>query len=121
MVGDNKIILAADINEHVEEGILAKELKNGLRNACAKIFKQVEPASHMKESDLIDAIWISNNLNASMVSILPHRFGTRDHQVILVDLELDYIIERNMRTCRPKMRRLTCKNKNSVINHNALV
>ena len=40
MVGNNRIIMAANINEHVEEGILAKELKKiRLMNMCTKMFK----------------------------------------------------------------------------------
>ena len=40
MVGKIRIILAADINEHVEEGILGKELKKiRLMNVCTKMFK----------------------------------------------------------------------------------
>ena len=121
MVGNNKIILAADINEHVEEGILAKELKKiGLINVHTKMFKQVGQASHITGSDPIDGIWTSSNLNASAVSILPHRFSAGDHRVILVDFDLDQIMERNTRICRPEMRRLIFENKNSVMNYNAL-
>ena len=69
----------------------------------------------------MDGTWTSTNLTASAVSILPHRFSAGDHRVILVDFELDQIIERNVRACRLKMRRLTCENKNSVTNYNALV
>ena len=114
--------MAANINEHVEEGILAKELKKiRLMNMCTKMFKQVGPASHVTGSDSMDGTWTSTNLTASAVSILPHRFSAGDHRVILVDFELDQIIERNVRACRLKMRRLTCENKNSVTNYNALV
>ena len=55
MVGDNKIILAADVNEHATEGLLAKELeKLGMMNTCNKMFNQAGLASHITGSDPID-------------------------------------------------------------------
>ena len=90
MVGNNRIILAADINEHEDEGILAKEFKKiGLTNAHTKMFKEVGPASHITGSVPIDGIWTSSNLNASAISILPHRFSAEDHRAILADFDLD--------------------------------
>ena len=74
----------------------------------------------MKGSDPINGTWTSNNLSASAVSILPHKFGAGDHRVILVDFRIDKIVERNVRTCRLNMRRLICKNKKSVTNYNTI-
>ena len=121
MVGDNKIILAADVNEHATEGLLAKELeKLGMMNTCNKMFNQAGPASHITGSDPIDGTWASSNLSALAMSILPQKFGAGDHRVILVDFNLDQTLERNVRMCRPKIRRLTCENKKSVANYNAI-
>lgn len=121
MVGDNKIILAADVNEHATEGLLAKELeKIGLMSTYHKMFNQAGPASHIAGSDPINGIWASSNLSASAVSILPQKFGAGDHRVILVDFNLDQILERNTRICRPKIRRLICENKKSVANYDAI-
>ena len=121
MEGDNKIILAADVNEHAKEGVLAKELaKIGLTNTYTKMFNQAGPASHITGSDPIDGIWTSSNLSTSAVSILPQKFGAGDHRVILADFDLDQILERNVRICRPKIRRLICENKKSVANYNAI-
>ena len=37
----------------------------------------------------IDGVWSTNNIALSIVSMLPHKFGTSDHRVILVDFEMD--------------------------------
>ena len=54
------------------------------------------------------------------MSILPHKFGAEDHRVILVDFHIDKIVERNVRMCRPCMRRLMCENKKCITNCNAI-
>ena len=52
---NNKIILAADANEHVENGKLARELKRiRLVNLCVKKFHQSGPASYVSRSNLIE-------------------------------------------------------------------
>ena len=54
---NNRIILAAGINEHTEKGILAKKFKRiGFKNVHTEIFKQVGSVSHAKGSDLIDGM-----------------------------------------------------------------
>ena len=53
--GNNKVILAADINEHVIDGVLPKALKNiGLTEAHVKKFSVPGPASHVTGSQPID-------------------------------------------------------------------
>ena len=51
----NKVILAADINEHVTTGNLSTELKRlGLAEAYVRKFNSPAPASHTTGSDPID-------------------------------------------------------------------
>ena len=118
--GNSKIILAADANEHAENGKLAKELKRiGLITLCAKKFNQSELALHASRSNPIDRIWTSSNISDLAVSTLPHKFGAGDHRIILANFDLVQIVEQKVRTGRPQMRRLTCGNKRSVLNYNA--
>ena len=54
---NNKIILAADINEHIIDGVLLKALKNlGLSEAHVKKFNLPGPASHITGSQPIDGV-----------------------------------------------------------------
>ena len=54
---NNKIILAANINEHVIDGALPKVLKNlGLSEACVKKFNLPGLAYHITGSQLIDGV-----------------------------------------------------------------
>lgn len=54
---NNKVILAADINEHVINGVLPKELKKlGLIEAHVKKFNLPGPASHITGSQPIDGV-----------------------------------------------------------------
>ena len=119
--GNNKVMLAADINEHVIDGVLPKALKNiGLTEAHVKKFSVPGPASHATGSQPIDGVWVSGDVTPTAVSICPHKFGAGDHKVILVDINLDEIVQRNVRICAPPMRRLICENKQSVENYNNL-
>ena len=119
--GNNKVILAADINEHVLNGKLPKELKRiGMIEAHVKKFNTPGPALHITGSEPIDGVWVTDDVTPTEVSILPHKFGAGDHRVILVDFNLDQILERGVKICTPSMRRLICENKKSVENYNQL-
>ena len=55
--GNNKVILAADINEHVINGKFLKELKRiGMIEAHVKKFNIPGPASHITGSEPIDGV-----------------------------------------------------------------
>ena len=55
--GDNRIILAADINEYAVTGKLVKELKRiGIIDAYFRKFNLPSLASHMTGSALIDRV-----------------------------------------------------------------
>ena len=113
----NKVILAADVNEHVTTGNLLIELKRlGLVEAHVRKFNSPGPASHVTGSDPINGVWVSDDAVPAEVSILPYKFGAGDHRMILVDFDLDQIIERRVNICAPSMRRLICENKKSVKN-----
>ena len=65
---------------------LPKVLKNlGLSEAHVKKFNLPSPASHITRSQLIDSVWVSSNITPIAVSVFPHKFGTGDNRVILVD------------------------------------
>ena len=118
---NNKVILSADINEHVIDGVLSRELKNlGMVEAHVKKFNLPGPASHITGRLPIDGVWVSNDVTPTVVSVFPHKFGVGDHRVILVDFNLDQLIQRNVRICTPTMRRLICENKRSVDTYNQL-
>ena len=116
---NNKITLAADINEHVIDGTLPKALKKlGLLEAHVKKFNIPGPASHVTGSRPIDGVWVSGDVTPSAVSVFPHKFGAGDHRVILVDFDLDQVVQRSVRICTPSMRRLICENEQVVEKYN---
>ena len=119
--GNNKVILAADINEYVINGKLPKELKRiGMIEAHVKKFNLPRLASHITSSEPIDGVWVTDDVTPTEVSILPHKFSAGDHRVILVDFNLDQILERGVKICTPSIRRLIYKNKKSIENYNQL-
>ena len=122
VLGDNnKVILAADINEHIIDGVLLRALKNiGMIEAHVKKFDLPGPASHITGSKPIDSIWVSHDVIPTEVSVFPHRFGVGDHRVILVDFNLNQIIQQSVKICSPLMWRLICENEKSVENYNSL-
>ena len=119
---DNRIILAADINEYAVTGKLAKELKRiGMIDVYFRKFNLPGPASHVTGSALIDRVWTTGNVIPIAVSILSQKFGVADHRVILVDFNFDQIVERSIRICTPQIRRLIYNNHKSVIKYNDTV
>ena len=79
--GNNKVILVADINEHVLNGKLPKELKRiGMIEAHVKKFNIPGPASHITGSEPINGIWVTDDITPTEVSILPHKFGAGDYR-----------------------------------------
>ena len=105
---NNKIMLAADINEHAIDGTLLKALKNlGLLEAHVKKFNIPGPASHITGSQPIDGAWVSGDATPSAVSVFPHKFGAGDHRVILVDFDFDQVVQRSVRICTSSMRSST--------------
>ena len=116
---NNRIIFAADINEHAVNGKLEKELKRiGMIDAYFKKFNLPGPASHVMSSAPIDGVWTTGNVTPTAVSILSQKFGIGDHRVILVDFNFDQIVERRVRICTQQMRRLICNNHKSVMKYN---
>ena len=94
VLGDNnRVILAADVNEHVTDGILPRALKNlGMIEAHAKKFDLPGPASHITGSQPIDGVWVSNDVTPAEVSVFACKFGFGDHRMTLADFNLNQII-----------------------------
>ena len=110
--GNNKIILAVGINEHIENSKLTRELKkNGLANVRVKNL-----ISQDQYPTLVEVIQqMEYRSRTSAILILPHKFGAGDHRIVLADFDLDKIVEKRVRICRQQMRRLECKNSQSHI------
>jgi hypothetical protein len=120
--GDNRTILAADINEHAVNWKLVKELKRiGMLDAYFRKFNLPGLASYITGSALIDGVWITGNVTLTAVSILAQKFSMGDHRVILMDFNFDQIVERRVRICTLQMRRLICNNHKSIMKYNETV
>ena len=61
-------------------------------------------------SELIDRLWVINNVIPSELLIFPQKFSISNHKVILVNLDFDQIIESNVRRYTLLIRRLICEN-----------
>ena len=106
------VILAADINEHVIDGVLLKALRNlDLIEAHAKKLNLPGLASHITSRKPIDSIWVSPDVTLAEASMFLYKFGVGDHRVILVDFNFDPIIEQSTNICTLLMRKLICENK----------
>ena len=74
MDGNNKIILVADTNDHTIEGKLLRQLKSiRIIDAYAKKFSLPRPVSHVTGSELIDGVWVTNNIIPRKVLIFPKK------------------------------------------------
>ena len=93
--GNNRIILASDVNGHAVDKKLVKELKR--MSIIGTFLKKINFASlelHELGSVLIDRVWLMGSIIPSAVSILPYKFHIGNHRVILTDFELDQVVER---------------------------
>ena len=101
------MIFAANMNKHVVDRKHAKRLRKiGLTNSFFRKFNTASLASYTLRSAPIDGVSSTNNIIPSIVSILPHKFGTGNYRVIIVDFEIDQIIGSRVRICTLMMRRL---------------
>ena len=78
--------------------------------AFVKKFNSLAPASYVTGSELIDSVWVTNNLAPKEVLVLLANFEVGACKVILVDLDFNEVIERGVQTCNPSIRRLICEN-----------
>jgi len=82
----------------------------------SQLFSTLPPVpSHVLGLKQIGAIWISPNINPSVVSIALHHFGVGDHRCIIIDIPMEtFFGSRFIPVCYPKMRRLTMKKPEAV-------
>jgi hypothetical protein len=85
-----------DLNEHVINGPLGKELgdRNGLdlQEAVIQHTGTSTGATFFQGSKPIDGIWVSNNLDISNACVMPFGYGVGDHRAFVLDVQLELLI-----------------------------
>ncbi len=111
-----RLIIFADMNEHILQGQLATRLLAlGLVEALHNSWDTYEPNTHVSGSKPIDGIYHSSNLEITSSMMLSFHEGVGDHRTLLNDITARSLLGTDgFKIVRPAARRLTCTNKKSV-------
>ena len=123
VVHDNdEVILAGQINECTISRKLPKELKEiRIIGLFAKKFNAPGPASYAIGSKLIDGVQVIINLVWKKVLIFSQHVGASSHRVMLVNLKLDRIVEKETQNMQPINEKTHLQNTTLVEYYNRLL
>jgi len=116
MKAGERILIMADMNEHILRGQLARQLLNlGLFEATHTSWGEREPNTHVSGSRPIDAVYHSPELEITATIQLSFHESVGDHRSVIVDITSRSLIgTEGQKIIRPTARRLMCSNKKSV-------
>jgi len=111
-----RIIIMADMNEHILRGPLARRLLSlGLVEATHISWGDKEPNTHVSGSKPIDAVYHSPDIEVTATRQLSFHESVGDHRSVLIDITARSLIGTDgHKIVRPTARRLVCSNKKSV-------
>jgi hypothetical protein len=82
-----RLLLFVDMNEHVLQGHLAKQLLAlNLSEATHTSWGEQEPNTHISGSKPIDGVYHSGNLEVTSTLLLSFHEGVGDHRTVLIDV-----------------------------------
>ena len=85
------IAVALDANENMISGQIARMFRYlCLIDTITLITSETPPGSHIRGSQQIDGVWVSDDIAVKAASFCPFNFGVGDHRIIIVDLEVLY-------------------------------
>ena len=109
----DRVVLMIDGNEIMRDGKLTKAFRNepfDMRDPIRSRVGAKKIPTWYQGQNQIDAIWISDELQAQRVTFLPFFFSIGDHRGIVVDIPEEMILgNKIVRIQRPSTRRLICK------------
>eukprot|EP00956_Cyclotella_meneghiniana_P007317 scaffold9944_cov52-Cyclotella_meneghiniana.AAC.5 len=90
-----QILMFADANSNVYDGILATELQRDeirMADVCEAVLGHRSPNSHASGSLPITGVFATSDLVAQHVFQSAHGFGLGDHRVFVVDIDLTQLL-----------------------------
>ena len=120
---EERILIFIDMNEHVLQGHLARQLLElGLSEATHRSWGEQEPNTHISGSKPIDGVYHSDNLEVTSTLLLSFHEGVGDHRTVLIDITARSLLGTDgHRIVRPPARRLATSNKKAVNRFNKYV
>ena len=106
------MVLMMDANEHVEDGIMCRQLKEDDLKMTEAVHQQASGSAPktFRGSYAIDGIWVSRNLEVLGASYLPFDSGVGDHRPVMLDISLDSLLGKRLNRVVPvKARKLNSK------------
>ena len=107
------MVLMMDANEHVEDGIMCRQLKEGDLNMTEAVHQQASgsaPKTFFRGSYAIAGIWVSSDLEILGASYLPFDSSVGDHRPVMLEISLDSLPGKRLNRVVPvKARKLNSK------------
>ena len=108
-----RVVLMMDANEHVEDGIMCRQLKEGDLKMTEAVHQQASgsaPKTFFRGSHAIDGIWVSSDLEILGASYLPFDSSVGNHRPVMLDISLDSLLGKRLNRVVPvKARKLNSK------------
>ncbi len=110
----DQLIVCLDANEDIYKKSLGKALTAWDGLAMKEVVggftgRRLGP-THFRGSKLIDGIWATSNVTISSACVMPVGFGTGDHRLFVIDVQVSLIIGTDpIRVVRPQARCLNTK------------
>jgi hypothetical protein len=102
-----------DANEHVEDGMMCRQLKADDLKMTEAVHQQASgsaPKTFFRGSYAIDGIWVSSDLEILGASYLPFDSSVGDHRPVMLDISLDSLLGKRLNRVVPvKARKLNSK------------
>ena len=108
------------INGHIQRMFSGKELM--MRDVLNERTGKNSPATFIRGSRQIDAVWATPDIEVTSASLLPFHFGIGDHRAIMIDITNSSLFGSSSKTiCRPHSRRLQCNRYDIMDKYNCLL
>ena len=109
----DKLLLMLDGNENMQQGPLMRALQGEdllMRDVVSHRCSEPSPATFIRGSRQIDAMWVTPDLQINRACFLPFNFAMGDHRGLVVDISQTSLLGKpSHRISRPTGRRLQCQ------------
>ena len=105
----HRVVLMMDANEHVEEGVMCRQLRGDDLKIREAVHHQVSgkaPKTFFCGSKAIDGIWVSSDLEILGASYLPFDSSVGDHRPVMLDISLESLLGKRLNRVVPVKARL---------------
>ncbi len=98
-----RLVLCLDSNENIYRAKLGRQLTDlhglGMKEVVGEFMGRQLGATFFRGSELINAIWVTSDLEVAHACVMPVGYGVGDHHLFVVDFSTASMIG----TCPPKI------------------